>query len=138
MPQTKPMRILQTVQEESHEWRQKNFPDTSSEMHMALGVAEEAGELCHAVLKHSQGIRGMDDEIKLNMMIADAAGDIVIFLCGLMSARGLDLETAVWEAWQEVKKRNPENYPAGSPQMEARRGESDIIGETGDARDEVL
>lgn len=70
----------------------------------ALGVAEETGELCHHVLKMEQGIRGTAAEHLDG--IADAVGDICIYLSGLCSALGLDFELCVRDAWNEVKERN--------------------------------
>jgi NTP pyrophosphatase (non-canonical NTP hydrolase) len=70
----------------------------------ALGVCEEAGELAHAVLKMTQGIRGTEKE-HLNEA-ADAVGDIVIYLAGLCSSLELSLQACVDEAWLQVLERD--------------------------------
>jgi NTP pyrophosphatase (non-canonical NTP hydrolase) len=69
-----------------------------------LGVAEECGELAHAILKRKQGIRG--DSAYHVGQAADAVGDIIIYLTGVCSSLGLDLETCVENAWKEVRERD--------------------------------
>jgi len=64
--------------EKLHKWQGENFPDSTKE-HMALGIVEEIGELCHAVLKREQGIRSGIDVEKSSALIDDALGDISIF-----------------------------------------------------------
>lgn len=46
----------------------------------AMGVGEEIGELCHAILKNFQKIRGFDDEKKFREAVIDAFGDIMVYL----------------------------------------------------------
>lgn len=96
---------LNRVQRESHEWRQKAYPDTSGSLFQLAGVTEEVGELAHAVLKYAQGIRGYND-MKMKLEAGDAIGDILIFLCGLSSALGLNVEHEMVKAWEHVKARN--------------------------------
>jgi NTP pyrophosphatase (non-canonical NTP hydrolase) len=59
------------------QWQNANF-GTGHPRLALLGLLEESGELCHAVLKCTQGIRGTVAEHKAAM--ADAVGDIVIYL----------------------------------------------------------
>lgn len=96
---------LAQIQRDTQEWREKCFPPEHRTPELqALGVCEEAGELAHALLKMKQGIRG--DRIEHMAAIADAAGDIVIFLMGLCSSLDLDLETCIGAAWEQVARRN--------------------------------
>lgn len=86
-------------------WREHCFPPQHrSPVMQALGVAEEAGELAHAILKMEQGIRGSEAQ-HVNEAI-DAVGDIIIYLSGIASSLGFDLETAVKTAWSEVASRD--------------------------------
>jgi NTP pyrophosphatase (non-canonical NTP hydrolase) len=96
---------LYDIQEDSNEWRTQAYPDTCGPMYQFMGVAEEVGELSHALLKYLQGIRGYDKD-RMLAEVGDAGGDIVIFLCGLFSSLGLDLEQEVNQAWAHVKNRN--------------------------------
>jgi NTP pyrophosphatase (non-canonical NTP hydrolase) len=54
-----------------------------------MGVVEEVGELSHAMLKQSQGIRGSYELHESEM--EDAVGDILIYLTGFCSAKGWDM-----------------------------------------------
>ena len=96
---------LSYLQGQAEAWREHSFPpEHRTAVLQALGVCEEAGELAHAVLKMEQGIRGTTEEHKA--AAADAAGDIVIYLTGLCSALGINLEEAIYNAWDEVKQRD--------------------------------
>ena len=94
---------LVTLQQEHEVWRKKNFPN-SKFWHPVLGLIEEVGELCHAVLKRDQGIRG--DIAVHNAEIDDAVGDILIYLVDFCNREGISLQFAVEDAWSEVKKRD--------------------------------
>lgn len=100
---------LHRLQEERAEWVKKNFPHSGVKEH-ALGVAEEVGELCHAVGKLAPGlgdggsIRG--DKDSLLAEAADAIGDTVVFLAGVATDLGLALDVCVSDAWEEVKARD--------------------------------
>ena len=98
-----------TLQEEHHEWAGRQFPNNTPAI-CALGVAEETGELCHAVLKMNQGIRGSKE--KHEAAAKDAVGDIVIYLADFCNRSGFSLEECVETVWNEVKQRdwiaNPE------------------------------
>jgi NTP pyrophosphatase (non-canonical NTP hydrolase) len=98
-------RLIFDVQQQAHEWRTKAYPDTATIELQALGVAEEIGELAHAVLKYKQGIRGYDFN-KTQAEVADAIGDIFIYMCGVADHLGIDVVDAIEAAWIHVKKRN--------------------------------
>lgn len=104
------MGLLAELQSDTQIWREKNFPPEHRTPELqTLGVCEEAGELAHAVLKMRQGIRGTHEQHIA--AIEDAAGDITIYLCGLFSNLGLDLEAAVSKAWTEVQTRDWKENP---------------------------
>lgn len=95
--------MLGNLQNDLREWTSRNFPDATSEQQL-LGVCEEVGELCHAVLKQKQGIRGTVEELMDKER--DAIGDIVIFLANYCNMRGFDLAKCIAFAWEEVKDRD--------------------------------
>lgn len=108
-------RSLDALQKEMHYWRQRNFPTESSEDQF-LGVVEEVGELAHAILKHKQAIRSIDDE-KFTALERDSIGDILIYLAGYCSVRGISMAEALLETWAEVEQRDWIANPTdGQPQ----------------------
>jgi cytidylate kinase len=84
------------------EWQERNFP-ASSDLELALGVCEEAGELAATVLKLHRGIRPAEysDE-----RLRDAIGDVVVFLLGLCSSRGWELQEVISETADRVLQRD--------------------------------
>lgn len=93
---------LHQLQQEVGRWASSNFPGKEPIVTL-LGVGEEMGELYHAFLKRHQGIR-LDEDHTAN--IADAVGDIVIFLANFCAEEGISLDDCVNDAWEEVKKRD--------------------------------
>lgn len=71
-------------------WVAHNFPDTNP-AETTLGVIEEMGELAHSHLKQRQSIRGSDEEHVANGK--DAIGDLIVYLMGCMSYRGVPSNT---------------------------------------------
>ena len=96
---------LEEVQNEHRDWMEHNFPDRAN-YHPLLGVVEEVGELCHAHLKHEQGIRGFGDRSTFEQYAEDAIGDIIIFLADYCSANGLNLQECLEDTWSRVKQRD--------------------------------
>jgi NTP pyrophosphatase (non-canonical NTP hydrolase) len=102
---------LRFLQEESQKWREHSFPPENRTVELqVLGVAEEAGELAHAILKRKQGIRG--DSAYHVGQAADAVGDIIIYLAGVCTSLDLDMQTCVDEAWREVAERDWSKHKA--------------------------
>lgn len=102
---------IQQVQEESSEWRNRNFPDHTLDQCL-FGVMEELGELCHAKLKSDQSIRSYAlSQSGAPAEEIDAIGDMVIFLMGFCTARGYDFEECVTKTWEQVKLRNWQKNP---------------------------
>lgn len=96
------------LQREVAFWTIKNFKNREL-WQPVMGVAEEAGELCHATLKMSQGIRGSKkkhlDEAK------DAIGDVVIYLADVCNQYGFSLHECIEDTWDKVKQRNWKSIP---------------------------
>lgn len=93
---------FRTLQEDVAEWSYKNFGDQEA-TNPLLGVVEEVGELCHAVLKSRQKIRKGEDHVA---GAQDAVGDIVIYLADFCTRYNIDFDKAVTTAWDEVKVRD--------------------------------
>lgn len=94
---------LSRLQHEVNEWSQRNFPN-GKPYHPLLGASEEIGELCHAHLKHEQGIRGTPEdhhEAKI-----DAVADAVIYLADYCARNGINMGKAVSDTWEKVRERD--------------------------------
>jgi len=108
------MNSFTELQAMTDEWRQHNFPKHQDGVNVIgawenlTGMMEEMGELSHAFLKKFQGIR--TDE-NLDHLEKDAIGDLVIYLCGYCSRRGISLAECIDMAWWEVKDRDWIKYP---------------------------
>lgn len=94
---------LARVQEQQRPWVAHNFGKRPPWIPI-LGVMEELGELAHSFIKREQGIKGTAEEHTAD--IRDALADIAIFLCDAASGQGVDLDTAVSETWENVRKRD--------------------------------
>jgi NTP pyrophosphatase (non-canonical NTP hydrolase) len=99
---------LTQLQNEQAAWAERNFGTVTVDSQL-LGVMEEVGELAHAVLKSEQGIRGSRE--LHNAEAADATGDIVIYLAGVASTLGIDMEQAVTDTWASVSQRDWRKHP---------------------------
>lgn len=105
---------LNRVQRELLAWQKHNFPKNSSWQSL-LGVGEELGELNHAYLKRSQGIRGTEEEHIAKMR--DAIGDIMVYLIdfankvGEESGKKFNVEEILQETWQHVSSRDWVKFP---------------------------
>lgn len=91
------------LQQQVAAWNKKNFPDGTPDR-VLIGAGEELGELFHAHLKQSQGIRGTDAEHRA--AAKDAIGDICIYLMAYCAKRGFQFDSCIRGAWDEVKNRN--------------------------------
>lgn len=104
MTDTETRFICAELQDEIDEWNQRQPWAGDSPAVVTLGLAEESGELCRAVLKMHQQIRGTEDEWMLES--EKEMGDVFIKLCCIANSLGIDLEKAIKERWTEVRKRN--------------------------------
>ena len=93
---------LKEMQSEQNEWARKNFGDSESWQPL-LGALEELGELAHAHLKESQGIRKNENH---ENNAKDAVADVVIYLMDYCNLRGWCFESLLFETWDSVKKRD--------------------------------
>lgn len=87
------------MQREAIEWANYNFSNRSDDV-VSLALIEEAGELAHAQLKLSHGIRGTETELLLKA--ADAVGDITIVLTDVCDRRQLRLSLMVAAAKRHI------------------------------------
>lgn len=79
-----------TLQAEQAEWSKRNFGEQPG-YQMVLGMVEEAGELAEAGTAE---------------LVADAVGDIVVFMSGYCTTQGIQL-TDVFEASERVYESAP-------------------------------
>jgi NTP pyrophosphatase (non-canonical NTP hydrolase) len=91
------------MQDQVATWVDHNFPGTTP-AEKCLGLAEESGEVCRAVLKLEQGIRGTREEWREE--IAKELGDVFVKLCDVATAYELDLQDAVEQRWATVRARD--------------------------------
>jgi len=100
---------LNELQGKLKQWQERNFDDdcTGPEW-MALGAAEELGEVSHIIVKAKQRIRqhqaGLDD--KSLEELADGVADTVIYLMQLCSHLGISFGNALFLTADTVMKRN--------------------------------
>lgn len=106
---------ISNLQKRVGEWQNANFdppnldPKQQKLLQLALGANEEAGELAHAVLKFTQGIRG--DSNKHFDDAKDAIGDIVIYLMNFCNELDWDFHSIIQETTDFVVKRNWKTSP---------------------------
>jgi NTP pyrophosphatase (non-canonical NTP hydrolase) len=118
---------LRTLQKHMKKWRQLHFPASrrESELQCVLGASEEVGELCHAVLKARQGIRGFDSASKRRECVRDAVGDTVIFLMGVCDANGWQMQEIIEETMDKVLARGTKYSGKGSEEDDKDDDEDD-------------
>ena len=99
---------LRRLQAEHAKWMRRNFGGHIEPWRTLLGLVEELGEIAHAFLKRRDGIRVSEDHLT---KIRDGTGDLIIFLAGFATTMGFDLEDAVGETWDKVKRRDWRKHP---------------------------
>lgn len=110
-PLAPPTTAIRIYQSQVTEWVQRNFGDKATKFTAIVGLTEEVGELCRAVVKRSQGIRGTKEE--WDAEIEKELGDIFIKLCDTAGHYGVDLQDAIETRWAAVKQRNWQENPQG-------------------------
>lgn len=100
---TYPSITLDTFQKEHLAWRVHNFWG-SPDYHPILGVAEEFGEFCHAILKMEQNIRGTKEEHVAKAK--DSIGDMLVYMVDICNRNGWQLQEILETTWKEVKSRD--------------------------------
>ena len=100
------------IQSEHKAWLAHNFPDQAP-LDGFLGIVEEVGELSHAILKYKQGIRGhaAGEVDHYTEDVADAIGDLFIFMCSFCNSNNLDLEYIILKTWDKVIVRDWQANP---------------------------
>jgi len=95
--------ITLTFREELLKWLRYNFPN-EDRVTSTLGLAEEAGEVCRAVLKQAQQLRGThaewDEEIKKEL------ADVYVKIEQIADMCNWDLHELVLDRWNELKNRD--------------------------------
>lgn len=91
------------TQAEVRQWVLHNFGPTLLDV-TTLGLVEEVGELCRAILKRDQGIRGSYDEWTAE--IRKELGDVLIKLLDVADTAGFDLAEAAADRWSVVSQRD--------------------------------
>lgn len=110
-------------QKELAEWESRNFPRARYEsmskeqlidiiliFQATVGMAEEVGEVCHAILKGVQGIREGVGGIRKDL-VADGVGDAMVYGTQLLSKVGVDAETEIEKTINTVLNRDWTNNP---------------------------
>lgn len=96
------------LQLEVGNWSINNFGHQPS-WRPLLGVQEEVGELSHAYLKRSQGIRKSTSDWQAEM--EDAVADILIYLADFCSIECISMQRVVEETWEKVRQRDWKKNP---------------------------
>ena len=93
---------IEEIQQEVAAWVSHNFPNHHS-WHPILGMQEELGELSHAYLKRTQGVRTTENH---DAAIEDAVGDLLIYLLDFCNTQGIDARDVLHRTWLQVRKRD--------------------------------
>lgn len=91
-------------------WCQRQFRN-SLEI-QTLQMVEEAGEVCRAIVKRHQGIRGTREEWTLKLR--QELGDVFISLVNTAELAGFDLMVVSVLRWQEISQRDFIADPQGN------------------------
>lgn len=102
---------LSMLQELAYEWSMQQWPDEDV-LSDALGLAEEAGEVCRAVLKRRHGTRG--SAVEWREQLRKEAADVLIVLCVLAEREAFDLFDAAIDRYEEIKDRDVNHDPIGA------------------------
>lgn len=86
------------------EWTYRNFGHEINPLVNALGLCEEVGELCRALIKREQLVRGTYDEWTAE--IRKELGDIFIKLVDTADRLGFDLMTVAVLRWYTIRERD--------------------------------
>lgn len=118
------MKTLAQIQQEIGAWAQYQFgPNLSKDdssplwnhplgsLAPLLGIVEEVGELCHAIVYRHQG-RGYANVQEHRAAKEDALADLLVFMCDYGNREGIDLTSALNKVWEKVSKRTQANWLA--------------------------
>lgn len=117
--------MIDLKQDELKDWQNRNFPRSRYEelshkelvdmvimLQIALGVAEEAGEVCHHVLKGTQRIRGGINGVD-KKEVADGVVDTLIYGTQLLSELNVNIENEAEKVIDTVLARDWTKNPTG-------------------------
>ena len=85
-------------------WLTDNFGPSRCVEHQVLVLTEEVGELCRAVVKRAQGIRG--SRAHWTEQVRAEAADVLITLLAIAATEGFDLQHAAADKWAVVTGRD--------------------------------
>lgn len=97
------MSTMKLLQLQIAEWSNRNFPNDTL-VDKGLGLAEEAGEVCRAILKDKQGLRGTHEQWIGEL--GNELGDVLIQLFLVAELADLDLEACLISRWYVIKTRD--------------------------------
>jgi NTP pyrophosphatase (non-canonical NTP hydrolase) len=102
---------IDLLQRQIREWHDYNFPSDNLE-NSALGLSEETGEVCRAVLKQGQNIRGTKDfwDAEIRKEIGDVFIKLVEVASKLDSSPN-SFATIILDRWEEIQQRNWIKFP---------------------------
>lgn len=78
-------------------------------VHAGLALAEEAGEVCKAILKREHGTRGSFGE--WTQEVRKECGDVFLVLCDIAHREGFSLAQAVVDRYEEIVDRDLNHDP---------------------------
>jgi NTP pyrophosphatase (non-canonical NTP hydrolase) len=107
------------LQSQIETWCRDRFGDDPDPKADGLIIAEEAGEVCRAILKRQHGQRGGTFE-HWSAEIRKEAADVVIALYSLAANEGFDLDEAIRDRWAEVSQRTKQTLGM-SPTLNAEQ-----------------
>ena len=93
---------IRDLQRSVAQWHRQEFPKSDLPQ-QALVLTEEVGEVCRAIVKKAQGIRGMAEHWDANLRTEVA--DVLIALCAVAEHAGIDLADALTDRWPDVRRR---------------------------------
>lgn len=98
---------MKEIQDEILEWSTRNFGrpvEIKYDISSFLGMVEEMGEISHAILKMSQGIRGTREKHLED--IKDGIADLLVYLLDFCGRNELNAEQLLIDVWNTVKNRD--------------------------------
>ena len=105
---------LDGYQKSLNRWQNEQLGEMTDQQ-IALGMAEEVGEICHLILKRSQNIREghtlSDKEFREE--VADGVADTLVFGLQLLTIYGVEAEDTMVSVFEKVLSRNWNKDRAG-------------------------
>lgn len=99
---------LDRIQGLVHQEAKRRWPDLMTAESEGLALAEEAGEVCRAIIKRKEGTRGTRDEWTEQLKIE--MGQVVCVLMNIAEIEGVRLSECIELAWDKFKAK-PDTEP---------------------------